>query len=108
MIEKEYISSFLYIIRYREGKYNHREDGPAYIVMYIKEDNIEIVIEEGYYKNGQLHRLDGPAEIFYGEPEVIKRENYWINDEWLIKEEWELHPEVIEYKLNQLINKELM
>jgi len=38
-------------------------------------------IEGGYYyRNGQLHREDGPAEIWYREDGSVEREYYYKND----------------------------
>ena len=45
-----------------------------------------------YYINGKLHRLDGPAIIWSN-----GEEEYYINDEYLTKEEFEIHPERLKY-----------
>jgi hypothetical protein len=84
----------------------HREDGPA-VVWYYYNGQIE---RERWLINGETHRIDGPAFINYSIKGTIISEQYSIMSElnWLSKEEWEQLPEVIEYKLNQLINKELL
>lgn len=35
---------------------------------------------EYYYLNGKIHRIDGPAQIFYFESGKIQYEGYYIND----------------------------
>lgn len=47
---------------------------------------------ETYHKKGNVkywHREDGPAQIEYNEDGSIAYETYWVNDEYLSKEEWE-------------------
>ena len=47
---------------------------------------------KAYYIENKLHRLDGPARIYaYG------REEYWINNKLLNKEEFDIHPERLKY-----------
>ena len=45
-----------------------------------------------YFIEGKRHRLDGPARIYSNCEEV-----YYINDEWLTKEEFETHPKRLKY-----------
>ena len=45
-----------------------------------------------YWIENKLYRLDGPARIYSN-----GEEEYWINDEYLTKEEFEVHPERLKY-----------
>ena len=47
---------------------------------------------KSYWVEGKRHRLDGPAAIW---PNGC--EEYYINSEYLSKEEFELHPERLKY-----------
>ena len=51
-----------------------------------------------YYIEGKCHRLDGPATIYSD-----GKEEYWINDEYLTKEEFQKHLERLKY-----LNKEYL
>jgi len=82
----------------------HKTDGPAAIT-YYKNRDVEYV---NWFVNDEYHRLDGPAQIWYNEDKSIRFQNYWINGELYTKEAFETSPEVIEYKLNNLINQELL
>jgi hypothetical protein len=74
-----------YRIEYRnKNKQFHNEDGPA------------IIWDSGdmeWFNNGILHRLDGPA--------VMRGLGvYWaINNQFYLEEEFNEHPEVIRYKM---------
>ncbi len=59
-----------------------------------------------YWKNnGVYHNLTGPAFLVYNFNNKKPRgENYYINGILYPKEKWEKHPEVIKYKIKQLIN----
>jgi len=43
---------------------------------------------EVYYINRKLHRLDGPARIWYYRSGEIRGEHYWINGKSYSKEEY--------------------
>ena len=45
-----------------------------------------------YYINSKCHRLDGPA-IMYSDGDI----RYYINNEYLSKEEFEMHPERLKF-----------
>ena len=45
-----------------------------------------------YFFENKIHRLDGPAVIW---PDG--EEEYWINDKYLTKEEFETHPERLKF-----------
>ena len=45
-----------------------------------------------YCIENEYHRLDGPAVIY-----CDGKEEYWINDTELTKEEFEVHPERLKY-----------
>ena len=47
---------------------------------------------KAYYIEDKRHRLDGPAVI-----RSNGLEEYWINNEYLTKEEFEVHPEVLKF-----------
>ena len=51
--------------------------------MYYKNKKIE---KETYYQCGNLHRLDGPAVIWYYENGSIKKEDFWVNGKEISKE----------------------
>ena len=63
----------------------HNPYGPAMINVYKN--------TVYYYIEGKLHRLDGPAIIY----KKIGREEYYINNKYLTKEEFEIHPERLKY-----------
>jgi hypothetical protein len=82
----------------------HREDGPAYIEYHMNGKPARI----DYYINDYFCRLDGPAHTIYDEIGNICKELYATgHPHFYTKEDWEQLPEVQEYRLNQLINKEL-
>jgi hypothetical protein len=88
-----------------EQEFLHREDGPAYVVT-DNEGNVSI---EVWFVNGYCHRLDGPAEMHYSKKdgkEIFSK--YYVEGAWCDKAEFNIHPLVQEYKLNQAINKELL
>ena len=72
------------------------------IVYYKKDTHIvhnpygpAIIYSDGvkfYYIENNLHRLDGPAIIWPND-----EEQYWINDKFLTKEEFETHPERLKF-----------
>ena len=45
-----------------------------------------------YYIDNKKHRLDGPAVIY-----SYARDEYWINNEPLTKEQFEVHPERLKF-----------
>ena len=54
-----------------------------------------IINEDGtkyYFIENKYHRLDGPAIIYYN-----SEEKYFINGQFLTKEEFELHPERLKF-----------
>ena len=63
---------------------NHNPYGPA------------VILKNGYYQQyvieDKLHRLDGPAVIW-----LNGDEEYYINNEYLTKEEFDIHPERLKY-----------
>jgi hypothetical protein len=68
-------------------------------------DNPSVFWEDGdkiWHKNGRLHRLTGPAVINYD-----GWKGYFVNDEGMTREQWENHPEVKKYKLQQILNRVL-
>jgi len=62
----------------------HNESGPAYIE-YI--NNIKYT--EGYFKEGILHRLGGPAVIQYTKDGGISSVEYYINGRFYSKTKYE-------------------
>ena len=67
----------------KDTKIWHNPYGPAF----IWEDGSKF-----YYIDDKNHRLDGPAVILKD-----GREEYWINYEFLSKEEFEKHPERLKF-----------
>jgi antitoxin component YwqK of YwqJK toxin-antitoxin module len=53
-----------------------------------------------WYQNGLSHRLNGPADIYASGQEI-----YYIHGKRLTKEEHANHPEVKQYKLQQILNR---
>ena len=45
------------------------------------------IFSEHYYLNGESHREDGPASIYYHRDGSIKEEYYFLNDKELTKQE---------------------
>ena len=62
---------------------------------------------ESWFLNDKWHRLDGPAYTQYNKDGTLKVQFWAVNDKKYTKENWEAHPDVIEYRLNKLINQEL-
>lgn len=101
---------FLYVTNHKERFRDGTSRGAPY--------RDGLVWIEGYHRfvfftkkgNGnyyEWHRLDGPAKILN-----IKYQNslfpsnhlqYWINDNFYSKEEWEKHPCVVNTLINRLI-----
>jgi len=55
----------------------HREDGPARIVINL---TTEIQMVEGWYQNGKLHRLEGPAlSVWNGETGELTEQRFCKN-----------------------------
>ena len=72
------------IIYFKKGTYiKHNPYGPAIIY----KDGYK-----GYFIEGKRHRLDGPAMMW-----LNGNGSYCINDEYLTKEEFEMHPERLKY-----------
>ena len=74
----------------------HREDGPAYESSLFSEVTGCVKV---WYINGKRHREDGPARIW----SHINKEDeleYWLNDEYFTKEEWE--EEIMKKKLERI------
>ena len=61
----------------------HNPYGPAYIDTYGS---------KSYYINHKLHRLDGPARIYWD-----GKVEYYINGKELSKEKFEIHSERLKY-----------
>jgi len=82
------------VLDYRDNnKILHREDGPA----------IEFTSgTKHWHINGKRHRLDGPARVW-----SIGYTQYYINGRCYTKEDWERHPEVIKYRFNEILGREL-
>ena len=59
---------------------NHRLNGPAIIYKNIPDG-------EDWFKNGLLHREDGPA-INYNKETAVKFNEYWIEGIVVSKKEW--------------------
>ena len=59
----------------------HREDGPAYIRMALHNKNQFAEYESYRYHtaNGSIHRIDGPARIWYDSNGLVTREEFWIS-----------------------------
>ena len=77
-------NQFGIIIYYKKNtNIRHNPYGPAYIT---KNES------KFYYIEGKCHKLDGPARIYGG-----GLQEYWINDKKLTKEEFEIHPERLEF-----------
>jgi len=53
---------------------------------------------EIYYINGKKHRLNGPAEIWYHKSGEIEFEDYFVNGKEYLKEEFYKRPEVIKFR----------
>lgn len=72
---------------------------------WINVRKLDKMIDMTWHKQGQWHRLSGPARVFklFNKKEPLFVE-YFVNGEGLSKEAWEKHPEVIEYKIKTLIN----
>ena len=79
-----------------------------------------------WFKNGKIHREDGPARIdddgdtYWYKEEKNHRVNgpariwttkninyYFINGDYLEEEEYWCHPLVVEYKVHRIINDEI-
>ena len=92
--------------KFYHDKAFHREDGPAA----IWHDKNGRVKEEHWWLNNKRHRLDGPAVIVWSERGQIKKIklHWYVEDTRLTEKKWKAHPLVIEYRLNKLINKELV
>lgn len=64
----------------------HREDGPAYIRIALHNKN-QFAEYESYrchgHTNGSIHRIDGPARIWYDSNGLVTREEFWISHECL-------------------------
>lgn len=75
--------------KYDPNKVLHRLDGPA-----VEE-------EDGgtwWFEDDTYHRLDGPAiELSDGS------KLYYINNEFLLEQEWKEHPKVLEYNKAKVI-----
>ena len=77
-------SGRIYVEYYYEEDKLHREDGPA-VIAYYESGNKKL---GSYYLNGKLHREDGPAVIWYSQSGEIF-DDYYINGEYLTKDEFE-------------------
>ena len=63
------------------------------------------IIEERWYLNDELHRTDGPATIYYKEGGSVESEHWYLNDEYIIpKEHLTPTPKTEEEKI-ELINE---
>lgn len=94
----EYISTFL------NGK-KHSVNTPA-------ETSLDGWSYKCWYVEGKMHRLDGPAKLYYsgfGPPtssardKRIKIEIYSIDDEWLSEKHFKAHPKVVNYMINKIL-----
>lgn len=78
--------------------YNNK---PAMIIIDFELKTIRKV----WYCDGTLHNMNGPAIIVYDfNNKEIKKTAYYLNDKFFNKEEWENHPEMIEYRIKKLLN----
>ena len=80
----KYKNSYGDIAYYKKDTYiKHNPYGPAIV---LKSGRIE------YYIEDKLHRLSGPARIYTG-----GEKEYWINNKFLTEEEFEYHPDRLEF-----------
>ena len=56
---------------------------------------------KGWHKNGDYHRVDGPARI--REDDVEPFVQYWLNGVELTKEEWVIQTKVLKTSVGKLI-----
>ena len=116
MGDKRYYKDGSILDHHNPDKVLHREDGPAV----ESEDGRKCWFLDGkrhnengpsitglngftyWHINGKHHRLDGPAVIC---PNGDKY--YYINDIYYDKKDWETHPEVIKYRFDKILAKEL-
>jgi len=57
-------------------------------------DGSDSYISKFWFINDNLHRVDGPAVVWYDKAGEIINEEYYINDLELSKQKWEQDPEV--------------
>ena len=67
----------------KDTRVRHNPYGPAVINKYGYKE---------YWIENKVHRLDGPAIIYYN-----SEEKYFINGQFLTKKEFELHPERLKF-----------
>lgn len=84
-------------IEYTYKGLTHRDSGPAYTTY----DHFGFIKYEEYCVFGGYHRLDGPARIWYGLDYEVMDCEYWVNEKRLKKEDFENHPDVIEFNRQQ-------
>jgi len=65
------------------------ENGCYKEIEYYGDKKIKIFCEYYFNSNFDVHRLDGPAEIWYRENGEIESEDYFINDIKYSKEEFD-------------------
>ena len=86
-----------------DDRYWHREYGPAYTEYYVTGEK---ELEEWWVED-KLHRIDGPARIFYNIDGTIWFQDYYINDINLTKEQWENHPLRQEWLIKEAMKEAL-
>ena len=74
------------------------------------DDNKKNISGEEWWIDDARHRLDGPAIIeYFMDGSIKKSKQYWyIEGRLLTEKQFNRHPLVQEYRLNNLINQELI
>lgn len=67
----------------------HNENGPAITEFFVKNHKNTHRSREFFYIKGKLHNLNGPAVNIWFLNEDEPKEEYWINGEFLTKDQWE-------------------
>lgn len=73
------------------------DNGPANIEMYYGDQNIIFCVR--WYKNGKLHRLDGPAY-----QDLHETQTYYLNGKNLSRKQYFNHPLVIEKTIDFILD----
>lgn len=93
-----------YFSWFKQGKL-HREDGPAQL-------SLDGWSYQCWYNNGAITRLDGPAKTYYSglspptnnnKHNQMKIEIYCIDQSWISKEEFMVHPKVLHNKIDRIL-----